>query len=492
VASFIIYASAVVALQQYRENFFYCERVGLAAGVSSVVYEAPFGTVYPAVQAKLLDLRSPVEPLLDETNRLGSPLGDPVTAINDGNGIGFIVAVNWAMRVFGPHLFALPLFMLGLLAASAAAFLRRFGDDRSAVVTVTFFSLTLMLCTPLVWDPDIANQIPIGGIRYFSLLAIVPAFHLVLELADGKRHADGSRGLRPFLLGVQSIVLVLAILVRGSAASAAGPVLLVGLVKVWRNRGNRFELRSLGRKGAVIAVVGAVFVGSLLVALPSQYVRDGRLRTVFWHRAVVSLGVNPAWPFDDNLQEIYDCVRDVPGGLVAGPVDRNGHCIWWHWVRTHNIPTEVAIQELYGSRYEAVMRAAFFTIARLYPHEVLTTLFYYKPKWILQSISDDLRLNTAFDSLILTVLVTTGFVNFLAFLVITARWSRGPTMLHLTGLGALFGISSLPTFLVAWANPHTTADLLFYCFFFIGLGLAALVQSMRSAVTGTSAQDASA
>jgi len=65
-------------------------------------------------------------------------------------------------------------------------------------------------------------------------------------------------------------------------------------------------------------------------------------------------------------------------------------------------------------------------------------------------------------------------------------------MLHLTGLGALFGISSLPTFLVAWANPHTTADLLFYCFFFIGLGLAALVQSMRSAVTGTSAQDASA
>ena len=43
VASFIIYASAVVALQQYRENFFYVERVGLAAAVSNVVYQAPFG-----------------------------------------------------------------------------------------------------------------------------------------------------------------------------------------------------------------------------------------------------------------------------------------------------------------------------------------------------------------------------------------------------------------------------------------------------------------
>jgi hypothetical protein len=478
VASFIIYATAVVALQQYRENFFYCERVGLAAGVSHVVYRAPLGKVYPAVQATFLDLRAPAEPILDEATRLGSPLGDPMTPINDGNGTGFILAATWAIRTFGPHLFALPFFMLGLMAISAAVFLWRFPDDRAAVVTVSFFALTLMLCTPLVWDPGIANQIPIGGIRYFSLLAILPAFHLGLELTDGQGHARGARRLHASLLAGQVVLLMLAIFVRGSAVFLVGPILLVTLAKVWRNHGT--ELRSLRRKAIVIAVVGAVFVGSLLVALPSRYVRDGRVTTIFWHRAAISLGVNPAWPFG-NLREIYDCKGDIPEGLLAGAVDRNGHCIWWHWIRAHNIPTDVAIPELYGRRYEAVMRATLFDIARAYPDEVVATFFYYKPKWIVRSM-EYLALNPAIPSLILKVLVITGFVNFLGFLVITASFSIGSTMARLTGLSALFGISSIPTYLVAWANPHTTADLLFYCLSCIGLGLSAAVQPMRAAV----------
>jgi hypothetical protein len=385
------------------------------------------------------------------------------------------------MRLFGPHLISLPLFTLGLMAISAATFLWRFRDDRSAVVTVTFFSLTLMLCTPLVSDPGIAGQIPIGGTRYFSLLAILPAFHLGLELSDGQGQTRGIKGLRVLLLAVQVVLLVLAILVRGSAVSLVGPILLVGLVKVWRNRGNRIELRSLRRKATVIAVVGAVFVGSLLVALPSPYVRDGRVTTVFWHRAVISLGVNPAWPFG-NLREIYDCkVGDIPEGVIAGVVDRNGHCIWWDYLVKHNIPVEVAIPELYDSRYEAVMRAAFFNIVRLYPDEVLATFFYYKPESLVQSMKY-LALNPAVHSWILEVLVIAGFVNFLGFLVIPASSSVRQMTLRLVGMGALFGISNIPSYLVAWATPHTTADLLFYCLFCIGMGLNAAVQPMRAAV----------
>jgi hypothetical protein len=488
VASFIIYASAVVALQQYRENFFYCERVGLAASVSNVVYRAPFGKVYPAVQARLLDPRAPAEPVLDKAKRLAPPLGDPSTALNDGIGIGFMVAANWAMRLFGPHLFSLPFFMLGLMAISAAMFLWRFRDDRSAVVTVTFLSLTLMLCTPLVWDPSIASQIPIGGMRYFSLLAILPAFHLALELTDGQGQPRGVRGLNVSLLAVQVVLLLLAILVRESAVSLAGPILLIGLVKIWRNRRNRNELRSLRRKASVVALVGTIFVALLLLALPSPYLRDGRLTTVFWDRPVISLGVNPAWPYD-NLREIYDCTSDIPEGLVAGVVDRNSHCIWWHWVRAGNIPTEVAISELYGSRFEAVMRAAFFNIARLYPYEVSATLFYYKPKWIAQSMKY-LTLNPAVHFSILNVLVIAGFVNFLGFLVIPASVSTRSMMLHLTGLGALFAISTIPSHLVAWAMPHTTADLLFFCLFCVGLGLSAVIQPMRATVRRASAAGA--
>jgi len=407
--------------------------------------------------------------------------------VSDGNGIGFIVAASWAMRLFGPHLFTLLFFMLALMAISTATFLWRFGDNRSAVVTVTFFALILMLCTPLVWDPGIANQIPIGGIRYFSLLAIVPSFHLVLELADGNGQADGARKRHVLLLAVQVVLLALAILVRGSAAAVAGPILLVGLIRAWGNRGNRTELRSLRHKATVIAIVVVVFVGSLLVALPTRYVRDGRLATVFWHRAVVGLGINPAWPFG-NLREIYDCKdRGIPEELVAGLSDHNGQCIWWHYLVTHNIPIDAATPELYGSRYEAAMHTEFFNIVRLYPSQVLATFFYYKPELIVQTMAQDLALDPAGYPPMLNVLVLAGFINFLGFLVNPANASTGSMMLRLAGLGALFGLSSIPSYLVAWANPGTTADLLFYCLFCIGLGLSAVMQPMRAALRRASA-----
>jgi hypothetical protein len=481
--SFFLYAIAAVAVPQYGANFFYCERVGLAAGTSSVLYGAPFGKVYPAVQAQLLDMRSPAEATLNKVTRLEGPLGDQTTAINDGNGLGFIVSTNWAMRLFGPHLTALPLFTLALMATSVAIFLWRFRDEQCALVTVTFFSLTLMMCTPLLWDLDIASQIPIGGIRYFSLVAIVPAFHLVLEIADTKEHdlSSRTRTLQALLAAMQTVLLVLAVLVRGSAASAAAPILLVGLVIAWRNRGNRYELRLLRQKATVIGVVGLVFVGSLLVSLPSRYVRDGRLTTIVWHRAIISLGLNPAWPFG-NLREVYDCkIGGIPEGLVGGTADRNGHCIWWHYLVAHSIPTEGAITATYSSRYESAMRTEFFNIAGVYPYDVFITFFFYKPEWLIRAIKY-LVLNPMLHSHILLVLVLAGFANFLGFLAIPASRSTRRMTLRLMTLGVLFGITSIPTYLVAWATPHTVADLLFYCLFCIGMGLDAVAQLIRPAM----------
>jgi hypothetical protein len=480
-ASFIIYASAVVALHQYHVNLFYCERVGLAAAVSNVVYGAPLGKVYPAIQAQLLDMGAPAEEVLDRVIHLSPAPQNPMTAQPDGNGIGFITVASWAMRLFGPHLFALPLFTLGLLALSAAVFLWRFPDDRSAVVTVSFLALTLMLCTPLVWDTAFAGQIPIGGIRYFSLLAVIPAFHIVLELAD-RGGGDPAKKWDLVSLAVQAIILVLAVLVRGSAAFVAGPILLVGLVKAWGSRGNRTQLRSLRNKAAIIAMVGAVFVGLLLAVLPSRYLLDGRATTVFWHRVVISLGINPAWPFG-NLREIYHCENGgIPEGLVPGAADRNGGCIWWHWVGTHDLPSEVGISGIYGGQYESVMRATFFDIAQLYPREVLATFLYYKPKWLLQSM-EYIVLNSAFNSSILNVLAIVGFVNFAGLLIVPAGFSAGAAMLRLTGLGLLFGIFTIPSYLVVWATPHTVADLLFYCLFSIGMGLGAALEPLRVTVS---------
>jgi hypothetical protein len=116
----------------------------------------------------------------------------------------------------------------------------------------------------------------------------------------------------------------------------------------------------------------------------------------------------------------------------------------------------------------------------------LATFFYYKPEWIVRSM-EYLALNPAFHSSILKVLVIAGFINFLGFLAITGSFSTAHMMLRLMGLGALFGILSIPSYLVAWAVPHTTADLLFYCLFCVGLGLGAVMQSTRAAIRRTSA-----
>jgi hypothetical protein len=111
--------------------------------------------------------------------------------------------------------------------------------------------------------------------------------------------------------------------------------------------------------------------------------------------------------------------------------------------------------------------------------------FYYKPKLMAQSIGY-LMLNPSAHSSTLSALVIAGFVNFLVFLVITARVSTRFT-LRLTGLGALFAISTIPPYLVAWGMPHTTADLLFYWLFCFAVGLAAVVQAMRAGVRRTPA-----
>ena len=93
---------------------------------------------------------------------------------------------------------------------------------------------------------------------------------------------------------------------------------------------------------------------------------------------------------------------------------------------------------------------------------------------------------------LLTKIVIAGFVNFVGLLIVAARFSARTAMLRLAGLGVLFGIFTMPTYLVAWATPHTTADLLFYCLFCIGTGLGAALEPLRAAVSRASAARASA
>jgi len=241
----------------------------------------------------------------------------------------------------------------------------------------------------------------------------------------------------------------------------------VWLILLLRRRRVAAAARSLKRKGSIIALAGVAVVGAVMLSLPLDYLNEGRFTTTFWHRTVISLGANPAWPFG-NIRKSFDCTRYIPEGLVPRMPDRNGHCIWWDYAIKHDMPVNEAVNGVYGGRYEAVMREAFFEIARLYPSNVLTTFIYYKPKMIVSSISESIQIDLSIFPFLTIALAIVTLANFFAYFIISTQWPKSKRMLIFQG-GLLFAASTIPSYLVAWAHPWTTGDLLFYCLFCIGL-----------------------
>ena len=476
----ITYAGAVLLLHQYRDAEFPVERQSLAAAVSNTVYGAPLGMAYTAVQRELTLSDAPLTKALATVTQPGQSPGRLTAVTVDGNGVGFIVVASWSMRLFGANASATTLFMLAMMGISAVAFLCRFGDFRAIAVSATFLSLTLMLFTPLVWNGGYFRQIPIGGIRYFSLVAVLPAFHIAYELIAGDERPTDERGWFDILLAGQVVILTIAVAVRSNAVTLAAAILAIGLAVAWKRRRQPYARRLLGHKAVVAIGTAALFLGLIIAILPPRYLYEGRATTLFWHRAFVSLGLNPAWPFG-NLREVYDCTDERPEGLIAGATDQNGSCVWEYYYASHHIPKNVAETEIYSSRYEAVMRAAFFDVARRYPQEVFATFAYYKPPLILWSLFDLLSVDPGFYPAAVNLLGLFGIIMYAALAVISTRRQSRRGAIRLIELGGIFALATIPPYLIAWALPWTSAELLFYCVFCACL--------MPSAVIGPATRD---
>jgi hypothetical protein len=382
--SFLIYVCTAFALPQQRDNTFNIERSSLAAAVSNIVYGARLGMLYSgALERFFATIDTPLRQVLDEWPSDRQP-GNLVGVSADGSGVGYVLTATMAMRLFGLHAISLPLFMVALMGLSALALLWRFHGDLAGLVVLYFCSLTVLLFTKLVWDSVYAQQIPVGGIRYFSLVAILPAFHLFADLLDPPTgEADPTRR-NNVLLGAQATILVFAVLVRTSALSLIGAIVLAWLLIAWRSRDNTDRLSMVIRKGAVMTLVGIGFVAAVALSVP-DYVKSGRFSSTLWHRAVVSLTTNPAWPFGDVAQ-MYDCDRYFPGGLLNPNGDYIGHCIWIDYASRHDMSDREMLAGVYSGHYEAVLRGAFIEIVRRYPSEVLKTFFYYKSSRIVPTL----------------------------------------------------------------------------------------------------------
>ncbi len=191
VLAFAIYACTVFTLPHVRNSLACCESSGVAAAISNIMYGTPLGSLYSETFSYFDDrIDVPLSQTLEQAQISGAglpatPSGRLYATTRDGNGIGYPLVATATFRLFGIHAWALRLTMLLLMALSAAAFLWRFHSAAFAgVVTLYFTALTVMLFTGLVWDPQWQSQIAVGGVRYFSLVSVLPLFHILLTLLD--------------------------------------------------------------------------------------------------------------------------------------------------------------------------------------------------------------------------------------------------------------------------------------------------------------------
>ena len=251
----------------------------------------------------------------------------------------------------------------------------------SGVVTLYFACLTVMLFTPLVSDPTNAVQIHVAGIRYFSLLTILPALHILLDLLDRGAVAELYRRHHA-MLALQAAVLVLAVLVRGSAMALIVGIAAFALAFAWRWRKDGRWLRWLRGKAVVLGLAALALVVVIAMTVSPVYIKQGRFGTVIWQRITDSRGINPAWPFP-GVRDMFPCEKYIPEGIQPGTPDRNGHCIWVTHVVEKGIPIDGIGSLTYSREFETALRIAFFRILQRYPREVLITFLYYKPVYIL-------------------------------------------------------------------------------------------------------------
>ncbi len=481
-ASFALYAAGVLVLHQDRTSQCDNERGSMAAAVSYLAYRAPFGAV--ALNVEGYFLQRPVdsagrplqttrvfangpEEALAATTGGSMPSGGFRLFIRDGVGAGLPLFYTIAMGVFGIHISSLVAFYLMIVGISVLAFAWRYRDERQFVVVLYFLSASVMLLTPLCWSEFNVNTAPIGGYRLFTLAAVLPALHMYFEIVEPSGYAERKLEISNLLaLFIQGVVFFAAFLGRSSAGYLLITLVLVSILRL-ASGGIKGSLRSpLSYKFASWGLALGIWATIVVVAMP-QYVKEGRVFGVLWHRALVGLSLHPQWPFGD-LSKVYDCTKYIPEGLSHETSDRNGHCVWYAYPPNATRDLGPVAEEVYGGAYETAMRRAYFYVLFHYPRQFFEVHAYTKSALIWDVLTSAwhslFQLGDAPVAKPLFAIVAAQMALFISFIIAAAAAGLKAVDGKMLFFPLAFLVSLLPLY-VAWAAPWTSGDaiLLFYC-----------------------------
>jgi hypothetical protein len=487
VATFLLYASAALMTEHERPTAWQAEiGASLPAAISYSVYGTQLGSMDANVRQAFRDIfqrdgvtPASVENAVEETGRGGIARGYVMLTTDDGLGAGQPLFMSIAMKLFGPYLHSPCYLFLLMMGASALVFVVRFQDDRLFMVPLTFLTLSLMLLTTLVADQNVADQVPIGGNRFFPVLGFLPALHVFFELLDDN-FVPSKTAMRLAMAVLQVTFLLFAMFVRSSAAYLLGFLAFAALMRMQATRTDRQHRLQFYRLIGKLAAVGIVF-SLLIVGLVPGYAASGRVFGTFWHRAFVSFSLHADWPFG-NLRNVYNCEKYIPEGLSRENNDRNGHCVWWVYPPNRARPEHDVLSGTYGSEYESAMRAALFNVISSYPRRAFELYAYYKPSLIVHTLQSALDIDLRRTPRALLLLVAIQVSLFITFVtcgrvdgnnMVTSRSRVIPAMLLL----------SLPPHFVAWSIPATSVDLIFYTFAMIAATIALTFQLIVSRIS---------
>lgn len=489
-ASFMIYAIAVIFSVRAAPTSWQAEYdVSVPAAISHVVYHLPLGMVDSNVKNKFNEVfgaegvtPASVNKAVEIAARGELPPGSPQST-TDGTGIGQMLFNVAAMRVFGPHLLSLPYLFLLLMGLSTLLFALRYRDQRLIAVPLQFAVLTAMLMIPLMTDPQIRDQVSIGGNRFFVVLGFLPALHMLFEAADAGVAGRKDARWNLIFLCLQAMIFVFVLLVRSAAAYMALPAIIVSLWSIYQSRK---EWRRSGRILLGMGIAGGLSIAfaTLLVISAPNYLKDRRIGGIFWHRAFISLINHPDWPFG-TLRDEYPCSKFVPSGLSVSANDQNGHCVWWTYPPNQSRPVDEVARGIYGPQYEVAVRNALFHVIASYPRQAAEVYLYYKPAMISRALDRALtwQLNLVPQPVLMLGLLQA--LAFAAFLIYSA--SKAPFRPFVgAGIVSVIFVLSLTPALVAWATPWTSVDIIFYMYSAIALAIAFAIQSAARAWLGRS------
>jgi hypothetical protein len=323
---------------------------------------------------------------LDQVIRAGLARGSEYRDLSHtirgfGDDVGLATFISAASSLFGYHIRALYyLYSLLHLLSVAGFVLERRKDPLALASLLAFLCLLYSFCfySPHLL-PDQPPQLRGSGNmvnpRFLSVLAMVPAFHLVWMTA---RRVPISAGILAVAL-LQSLLVCFAIQIRVTAAWIPLGFLLVLLgvtvCRLFLKSGSGFPLPSLAScwpLGVCLLAATVSHVWTRLSFHPQAYGQKGSMSShTLWHAVYYSLQGHPQYQAKYAAAHDFKVDDDMPLQAVT------------NYLRNH---PEKETPEIYitgktlkGAAYERLCREAFWEFFRKDPRFVVETFFVVHP-----------------------------------------------------------------------------------------------------------------